>query len=110
MCMIRKVSGHQIGTVDKETSMKALGQTLAGYRKALHYKQADVSNQLKLRFGMDVSVHSISHWEKEVAVPNAKQFLALCEIYEISNINEAFMIYFGHDPISLLNFMPFSVI
>ena len=83
--------------------MKALGQTLAGYRKALHYKQADVSNQLKLRFGMDVSVHSISHWEKEVAVPNAKQFLALCEIYEISNINEAFMIYFGHDPISLLN-------
>lgn len=83
--------------------MKTLGQILAKCRKDVNYKQGEVSRLLKGHFGMDVSVHSLSHWEKDVAVPNARQFLALCEIYKISNMNETFNIYPSYSSLSRLN-------
>lgn len=83
--------------------MKSLGQTLAECRKEHRYKQADVTKQLKQCFGMDVSVHSLSHWEKDVATPSARQLFALCEIYKVANINETFNVYIGHNPIGKLN-------
>ena len=64
---------------------ESLGQILAGKRKSLKYKQADVVRMLKERFGIESSVHAISHWEKDASMPSAKQFLALCEIYQIGN-------------------------
>ena len=99
--MIRPGSSNSIS--DKETLMKSLGQTLAECRKERRYKQADVTKQLKKSFGMDVSVNSLSHWEKDVATPSARQLFALCEIYKIANINETFGVYIGHTPISRLN-------
>jgi len=87
----------------KENDMRTLGQTLAMCRKELRYKQGEVSRLLKDHFGMDVSVHSLSHWEKDAATPNARQFLALCELYEISNMNETFNIYPGHSSLLRLS-------
>ena len=82
---------------------ESLGQILAGKRKSLKYKQADVVKMLRERFGIESSVHAISHWEKDSSMPSAKQFLALCEIYQIDNMNEVFHVYAGNSPISLLN-------
>ena len=82
---------------------ESLGQILAGKRKSLKYKQADVVKMLKERFGIESSVHAISHWEKDASMPSAKQFLALCEIYQIGNMNEVFHVYTGNSPIFLLN-------
>ena len=72
--------------------MIAIGQVLAKYRKGLHYTQKDVARQLKERFSMEVTVPALSHWEKGYTVPNAPQLLALCEIYKIRDINDAFQI------------------
>lgn len=82
---------------------ESLGQILAGKRKNLKFKQADVVRMLKERFGIESSVHAISHWEKDASMPSAKQFLALCEIYQIGNMNEVFHVYTGNSPIFLLN-------
>lgn len=83
--------------------MKTIGTTLAMRRKELGYKQGEVSRLLKGHFGMDVSVHSLSHWEKDVATPSAKQFLALCELYEIANMNETFHIFPSKSLLGSLN-------
>ena len=83
--------------------MLSFGETLARERKAKHFTQKDVSALLMERYGMDVKAGSISHWEKEEASPNAKQFLRLCEIYQIPNINETFGVFDQDNPLSLLN-------
>mgnify|MGYP002626605076 FL=1 len=52
---------------------------------------------------MDVKAGSISHWEKGDSMPNAWQFLRLCEVYQISNINETFGVFDQANPLSHLN-------
>ena len=83
--------------------MLSFGETLARARKEKHFTQKDVSALLKEKYGMDVKAGSISHWEKEDAIPNALQFLKLCEIYQIHNINETFGVFDRENPLSLLN-------
>ena len=83
--------------------MLSFGETLARARKAKHLTQKDVSSLLKERYGMDVKSGSISHWEKEEAVPNARQFLLLCELYQVQNINESFGVFDQSNPLSRLN-------
>ena len=90
-------------TTDRRTDMLSFGETLARARKAKHLTQKDVSSLLKERYGMDVKSGSISHWEKEEAVPNARQFLLLCELYQVQNINETFGVFDQANPLSRLN-------
>ena len=83
--------------------MKALGQTLAKCRKDHRITQGEVRKRLKDRYGIDVASATISHWEKDITMPSAKQFLALCEIYNLTNIYELFIGEIKDDPISCLN-------
>ena len=83
--------------------MLSFGRNLAKARKALHLTQKDVAALMKERYGLDVKSGSISHWEKEETVPSARQFLYLCEIYRIQNINETFGVFDQANPLSHLN-------
>ena len=83
--------------------MLSFGRNLAKARKALRLTQKDVAALMKERYGLDVKSGSISHWEKEETVPNARQFLYLCEIYRIQNINETFGVFDQANPLSHLN-------
>lgn len=83
--------------------MRVLGQTLARCRKDLRLTQGEVSRRLKEKYGIDVSVYTISHWEKDTSIPSAKQFLALCELYSLTNMYELFIGPNKDDPLFLLN-------
>ena len=83
--------------------MLSFGETLAIARKAKNFKQKDVSTLLMKKYGMDVKAGSISHWEKGDSMPNAWQFLRLCEVYQIQNINETFGVFDQANPLSHLN-------
>ena len=83
--------------------MLSFGEILAKARKEKNYKQKDVSALLMEKYGMDVKAGSISHWEKGDSMPNAWQFLRLCEVYQISNINETFGVFDQANPLSHLN-------
>ena len=83
--------------------MRVLGQTLAKCRKDLRLTQGEVSKQLKEKYDIDVSMYTISHWEKDTSIPSAKQFLALCEFYNITNMYELFIGENKADPLSRLN-------
>ena len=83
--------------------MRVLGQTLAKCRKDLRLTQGEVSKRLKEKYDIDVSVYTISHWEKDTSIPSAKQFLALCELYNLTNMYELFIGPNKDDPLFLLN-------
>ena len=83
--------------------MKPLGEILARYRKDHRYTQTDVAKLLKEKYGMEVSIHAISHWEKDTNTPSARQFFALCELYEIVDINDVFNVCSDKNPVSQLN-------
>ncbi len=72
-----------------------LGKTLRTLRKQLDYNQSQVSNMMA---AMDTPAtkQSISRWEQGVNLPNAKQFLSLCKIYHVTDVNAAFEL--GHLP------------
>jgi len=62
-----------------------LGTTLAELRKAKNLMQKDVALKLS-GYGIDISAKTIHNWEKELAMPNARQFLALCDIYGVDDV------------------------
>ena len=93
----------------RRSDMLSFGETLARARKALRLTQKDVAALMKEKYGLDVKSGSISHWEKEEAVPNARQFLYLCEIYKVQNINETFGVFDESNPLSRLNSAPVKI-
>ena len=62
--------------------MKDLGKTIAKYRKEHKLNQSQLAKELE-NYDIYVKQNSISAWELGTATPNARQFLALCEILEI---------------------------
>ncbi len=70
--------------------MKDLGKTLSENRKKNSMGQAALAEAMR-EFGFTPSVASISSWEKNVSVPSAAQFLALCSILHISDIYSEFI-------------------
>lgn len=68
---------------------KDFGRTLAEKRKHKNLSQPELASILKEK-GIDVKAPSISKWEKNINTPNVHQFFALCEILDISDINETF--------------------
>lgn len=65
-----------------------LGTIIRNYRKANNLTQSQLASTLSL-YGYSIKNGAISTWENDTAVPNAYQFLTLCEILEI-NINHFF--------------------
>jgi SOS-response transcriptional repressor LexA len=61
-----------------------IGKTLADHRKAKKYMQKDVAAKLS-EYGFDVSSKTIHNWEREIAVPNARHLISLCDILDISD-------------------------
>ena len=64
---------------------KTIGVTLAELRRAKKFMQKDVSSKLS-GYGIDVSAKTIYNWEKGLALPNANQFLALCDILDVDDV------------------------
>ena len=62
-----------------------IGNTLAELRKAKKFMQKDVAAKLST-YGIKVSSKTIYNWEKELALPNAKQFVALCAILGVNDV------------------------
>lgn len=65
--------------------MEKIGATIAKNRKAAGLSQGELAERLKT-FGFNPSVASVSSWEKDVSIPNALQFLAVCKVLDIKNI------------------------
>ena len=76
--------------------MKDLGKTIAKYRKEHKLNQSQLAKELE-NYDIYVKQNSISAWELGTATPNARQFLALCEILEIYDIYTDFI---GQSPVS----------
>ena len=70
--------------------MKDLGRTIADNRKRNGMGQAALAEAMRA-FGFAPSVASVSSWEKNVSVPSAAQFLAICSILHISDIYSEFI-------------------
>lgn len=56
---------------------KSLGATLTSLRRMAGYTQVQVTRLLAER-GYEIQSAGISKWEKDLTMPNAAQFLALC--------------------------------
>ena len=68
---------------------KNLGETLTVLRKEKNYLQSDVANMLVDR-GINVTFQAISKWETGTTIPNAIQFLNLCDILGVEDIMSCF--------------------
>lgn len=66
-----------------------IGQLLCKRRKELRINQTELAEAMSLR-GFPVTNQAVSKWEKGATLPNAKQFLALCEILEIDDVRGEF--------------------
>lgn len=81
---------------------KRIGTLLASHRKMQKLSQIELATKLQ-SFGIHVSNAAISSWEKDISVPNAHQFLALCQILDITDIYNEFIGYNPADPMAKLN-------
>lgn len=79
---------------------KSLGATLNSLRRAAGLTQQRVTELLRER-GYDVRSAAVSKWEKDMTMPNAGQFLALCDIYSVSDVMGTFT--GKHGPTAQLN-------
>lgn len=66
-----------------------IGEVLAARRKACGLSQIELAQRLTA-LGCEVSNQAVSKWEKDMTQPNARQFLALCEVLEIADVRGEF--------------------
>jgi len=62
-----------------------LGDTLTFLRKQKNLQQTELAAMLNER-GIKVTNHAISKWEKGYVIPNAVQFLNLCDIFGVEDV------------------------
>ncbi|MDR1821866.1 MAG: XRE family transcriptional regulator, partial [Oscillospiraceae bacterium] len=67
--------------------MTNIGETLKRLRAATGLPQSEVARLLTER-GYPIHLSSVSKWEKNTSLPNAGQFLMLCEIYGVRELTE----------------------
>lgn len=65
------------------------GEIITRRRKELDMNQSDIARAMS-DLGFPVTNQAVSKWENELTTPSAKQFLALCEILKISDIQGEF--------------------
>jgi len=63
----------------------SIGVTLAGLRRAKKMMQKDVATRLS-GYGINISAKTIHNWEKSIALPNARQFVALCDVLDVDDV------------------------
>ena len=81
-----------------------VSDTLARLRNDKKLTQQEVADYVSSRTDKPIGFRAISYWETGVSSPSAGQFLALCELYGISDINYFFgSIDEGYRNISKLN-------
>lgn len=64
--------------------------------------QIELADKLR-NYGVNVSNAAVSAWEKDISVPNAHQFLALCKILGITDIYNTFIGFNPDDAMAKLN-------
>lgn len=67
-----------------------IGQVLKKYRKSNGYTVPEVSALLLEKYNMNVAEKTIYGWESSQCLPPSQKLLALCELYQITNINHSF--------------------
>lgn len=67
-----------------------LGEVISRRRRALGLSQADLADGLNAK-GASVSNQAVSKWETGATLPNARQFLQLCEVLKIDDIRGEFL-------------------
>ncbi len=70
--------------------MEKIGSTIAKFRKEAKLSQGELAKRLN-GLGFNPSAASISSWEKDVSIPNALQFLAVCKTLGIGDIYGEFI-------------------
>lgn len=67
-----------------------LGKKLCSLRKKIGISQRDLAKRLSSS-GINVTNQAVSKWESGSSLPNAIQFLAICDILGISDISGVFL-------------------
>ena len=68
-----------------------IGPLLKKYRKQNQLTVQDVVLELSDKYNLKIAEKTLYGWESSQARPSSDMFLALCDIYRISNISEAFL-------------------
>ena len=66
-----------------------IGEVLAACRRERGLSQKELAQRLTA-LGCEVSNQAVSKWDKDMTLPNARQFLALCEALEIADVRGEF--------------------
>ena len=75
--------------LDQMEKFKNFGKTLSALRKEKNIQQKELAALMKDR-GISITNQAISKWETDKAVPNAIQFLNLCDILEVEDVMSSF--------------------
>jgi SOS-response transcriptional repressor LexA len=67
-----------------------LSSVLAQLRRKCGLTQVEVANHLCRNADKGCTFKAVSNWENGVSMPNVEQFLLLCELYGVQDIQEAF--------------------
>ena len=67
----------------------SIGERLCALRAAAGLSQKQAAEKLRER-GISVTNQAVSKWETNLTQPNAVQFLALCELYNVRDVLEEF--------------------
>lgn len=67
-----------------------IGKILSSLREAKHLSQRDVA-ELLCRSGVNVTNQAVCKWENGNSLPNARQFIALCRIYDVRDVLDTFL-------------------
>ena len=67
-----------------------IGTMLKSYRKLNNFSVHEVVLKLQEKYGVNVAEKTVYGWESNQAHPSSSIFLALCDIYKINSISDAF--------------------
>ncbi len=67
-----------------------IGKILKKYRKMNQLSVHDVVIELSDKYGVDIAEKTLYGWESNQAHPSSSMFIALCDIYKITNVTDVF--------------------
>ena len=68
-----------------------IGAVISSRRRKMGLNQAELAAALE-KMGFEVTNQAVSKWEKGATLPNARQFLAICEVLNIEDIGGLFSV------------------
>lgn len=82
--------------------MKDFGETISAVRKRKGLSRIEVAEKMT-EYGFNTNENMLGKWERNYCQPNAVQFLALCEVLDINDINTVFQVAEKQNPEQVLN-------